>query len=75
MSPWWKTHKDRELRICRSCRGNEDVHDGLCRHCRRGLLSEETPVREVVTEKSGHVPPAPPNEPPHDRPWVHRLGG
>lgn len=75
MSPWWKGHHRTGVKVCRSCHGEEDVHDGLCRHCRRGLLAEETPRPTVIAEKSEHVPPAPTVEPAHDRPWVHRQGG
>ncbi len=75
MSPWWKRHHRTGVKVCRSCYGEEDVHDGLCRHCRRGLLAEETPRRTVVAEKSEQVPAAPTLEPAHDRPGTHRLGG
>lgn len=74
MNPWWRRHRE-TTKVCRSCHGNEEVHDGLCRHCRRALLNEETPRPVTVTpEKPEHMPSRPPVEPPHDRPWVHRGG-
>jgi len=76
MSPWWKRHAGHR-QICERCRGIEDVHRGLCRHCRAQLLVEESPGGESVQVRpvSAPMPDAADIEPTHDRPWVHRGGG
>ncbi len=73
---WWRRHSS-EPRHCRRCNGTDEVHRGLCRHCRALLLAEETPGGEgrVVTPGDEPLPPPPDLEPPHSRPWVHRGGG
>lgn len=73
MSPWWRRHRGGP-KVCTSCHGNEDVHDGLCRHCRRGLLAEETPHPATVAERPEPRPATETVPPAHTRPWVHRGG-
>lgn len=56
--------------VCERCGGTEQVRFGLCLDCTRAR-------RKGAKAKSAEeqVPPAPPLEPPHSRPWVHRGGG
>lgn len=77
MSPWWRRHRRTEMKICERCGAVEDVHRGLCRHCRSQLLAAETPAGSGGdTPPAADLPPHPPSvEPPHDRPWVHRGAG
>lgn len=76
MTPWWRRHSTKD-KHCRRCNGIEEVHRGLCRHCRAELLVEETPGGEAqtVAPVDERLPEPPDLEPPHSRPWVHRGGG
>ena len=76
MAPWWK-RRQRRIKVCTRCHGNEEVHEGLCRKCRTELLAEEVRDGEIVDRppQDAHLPPTPSLEPAHDRPWVHRGGG
>lgn len=75
MAPWWK-HGSRPAKVCERCKGVEDVHRGLCRHCRGLLLTGETVGRgrQRGPREEGAVPAPPDVEPAHDRPWIHRGG-
>jgi hypothetical protein len=76
MSPWWKK-KPRKVKTCTRCHADSDVHDGLCRNCRRELAAPGGARNEPMRTRpaGGHVPPQPSLEPAHDRPWVHQGGG
>ena len=76
MAPWW-TKRSEKVKVCLRCRGNERLHDGLCRRCRAELLLEETRGRETdnVLAPDKDVPKPVSLEPPHARPWVHRGRG
>ena len=76
MAPWWR-HRSREEKVCVRCKGVDDVHRGLCRHCRALLLTEETPggAPASIPDHDDAVPSPPDIEPAHDRPWIHRGGG
>ncbi len=76
MAPWWRRKKS-GVEHCRSCNGIDDVHRGLCRHCRARLLAEETPGGEPAdATPADEAPTRPPAlEPPHSRPWIHRGAG
>ena len=74
MSPWWK-HRTRRPGICMKCRGLEDVHDDLCRHCRAELMKESTRGRRPDEHEQPLLAPHQAEaEPAHDGPWVHRGG-
>jgi hypothetical protein len=76
MAPWW-TKRPKKVKVCLRCRGNEDLHDGLCRRCRAQLLLEETRGGETqnALPADNEVPTPVSLEPPHARPWVHRGSG
>ncbi len=76
MAPWWRRHRSGP-RVCVNCRGNDEVFHGLCRHCRKALLVEETPRPTPIPrpEAEEHMPEPVSTEPAHDRPWRHLGGG
>jgi hypothetical protein len=74
MSPWWK-RRSQKSRVCSRCDANADVQHGLCRHCRDELSAAEARRESTkAASRHGHMPPQPPIEPAHDRPWVHQGG-
>lgn len=58
------------MQACEKCGGTEQVRFGRCLRCTRAGTG--------AGAKAGpdeRLPEAPPLEPPHSRPWIHRGGG